>query len=158
MKTVFNCAPLFSALLALAGCSPALPGAPAAPAHASLAGLDPYDTGCAADASTTATALSLNPSGTVVARVELRRSERCQTAWARAVRISGARGALVASVHAGGLSSSFEHATDGEVWTDMVPAQRGCATAAGGVRGEDGPGREARATSCNDTTAGRASE
>jgi hypothetical protein len=90
-----------------------------------------------------------------MARVEVWRSERCETAWARAVRQSEAKGALVATIRAGGLSASFEHATDGEVWTDMVPAPRGCATATGGVRTHDRAVTDAHADSCNDTGARR---
>ena len=154
MKTIFNCVATLAAVLPLAGCAPHLSRAPAAasaasPGAPSLAGRDPYDTGCAADARTTATAPTLDASGRVLAVVELRRSDHCQTAWARAVRISGVTGTLAASVRVVGASSSFEHPTDGEVWTDMVPWARACATATGGVRR---PAiQEARATSCDDT-------
>jgi hypothetical protein len=147
-------------VLLLSACSSSLPAVPSATSAAvpscsgaCLAGRDPYDAGCVADATTSARASALDASGSPVAVVELRWSERCGTAWARAVRVSPASGALVASVQAAGLSSFFEHATDGEVWTDMVPAPRACATATGGIRSRDGTFEDARATSCDDTGA-----
>jgi hypothetical protein len=147
-------------LLLLSACSGAVrPGqamaASSAPACAGacLAGQDPYDAGCTADATTTAKASALDASGAPVAVVELRWSGRCGTAWARAVRVAPVSGVLVASVEAVGLSSTFEHATDGEVWTDMVPAPRACATVTGGIRGRDGGLQDVRATSCDDTGA-----
>jgi hypothetical protein len=132
------------------GCSAALPTArPGTASSASLAGRDPYDAGCTADASTLAKAAAFDPSGHRVATVELRWSARCGTAWARAVRLGAASGTLVAQVQAASLSSTFEHATDGEVWTDMVPASRACATVSGGIRRSDGTLEDARATSCD---------
>ncbi len=145
----------------LAGCSAhtsqALASAPRrAPSctGACLAGLDPYDTGCSSDARTTARAPALDPSGHAVAVVELRRSKRCETSWARAMRVSDASGTLMASISAVGYSNSFEHATDGEVWTDMVPATRACPTATGGIRPHEGQLLRARATSCADASVG----
>lgn len=140
--------------LSLSGCSWRPPLARAvAPERsctsACLAGLDPYDTGCASDAETSARAPAIDGAGKVVAVVELRRSARCETVWARAVRAAGAGGALVATVSAPGYSSSFEHPTDGEVWTDMVPAPRACAAATGGLRQHDGTTRGVRAASCD---------
>jgi len=141
--------------LSLAGCSSRMPEARSAMTEGAssctgvcLAGLDPYDAGCASDAATTASAPAFDTSGHAVAVVELRRSERCGASWARAVRLSGASGALVASVSAVGHSNSFEHATDGEVWTDMVPTARACATATGGIRRHDGVALYAQATTC----------
>ena len=162
-QRVLRASPLTGLLLlllsSLSACSasvpaagPATPGAPSC-TGACLAGRDPYDAGCIADATTTAKAPALDASGNPVAVVELRWSERCGTAWARAVRVPHASGALVASVQSAGLSSSFEHATDGEVWTDMVPAPRACATVTGGIRRLDGVFEDARATSCADTGA-----
>jgi len=143
--------------LLLGGCSSQV-----APAHAPvaassglprperLAGLDPYDTGCAADAVLTSRVPALDPHGDVVAFVELRRSGRCETAWGRAVRVASAKGALVASVEARGFSSAFEHATDGEVWTDMVPASGACATVSGGLRVGGGVEQSAHASWCDE--------
>ena len=137
-------------LLLSLGCSAALPtGHPGRVSSGSLAGRDPYDAGCTSDASTIAKAAAFDPSGDGVATVELRWSARCGTAWARAVRVASAGGTLVARVQAAGLSSTFEHATDGEVWTDMVPAPRACATASGGIRRGDGTIEDARVTSCD---------
>ena len=115
---------------------------------ACLTGLDPYDTGCAVDATTNARVTALDASGRAVAVIELRESERCATSWARVVRVSGANGTLVATVAAAGYSSSFEHVNDGEVWTDMVPVSIACVTATGGVRRQDGLFVNARASSC----------
>jgi hypothetical protein len=132
------------------GCSAALPtGRSDRLSSASLAGRDPYDAGCSSDASTIARAAAFDPSGHRVATVELRWSARCGTAWARAVRVASASGTLVASVQAASLSNTFEHATDGEVWTDMVPAPRACATVSGGIRRSDGTLEDARASSCD---------
>ncbi len=132
------------------GCSAALPvRRPDRVSGASLAGHDPYDAGCTSDASTIAKAAACDPSGNRVATVELRWSARCGTVWARAVRVAPATGTLVARVEAASLSSTFEHATDGEVWTDMVPALRACATVSGGIRRGDGTLEDARATSCD---------
>jgi hypothetical protein len=147
-------------LLWLSGCSATVPAGFSAATSptpactgACLTGRDPYEAGCTSDATTTARASAVDASGASVAVVELRWSGRCATAWARAVRLPPASGALVATVQAAGLSSSFEHATDGEVWTDMVPAPRACATVTGGIRLVDGTFEDARATSCRDTSA-----
>ncbi len=139
--------------LLLAACSLRPSGAHAARSEpctsGCLAGLDPYETGCASDAATSARARAVDGSGNVVAVVELRRSKRCETVWARAVRVPGASGALVAIVTAPGYESSYEHPTDGEVWTDMIPAPRACVAATGGLRQHDGTALGARAASCN---------
>jgi hypothetical protein len=138
---------------AVAGCFPLSPPAPAGATatggSAALAGLDPYDTRCAAGAVTAARAEARDASGTLVAFVELRRSPRCGTTWARAVRIAPARGILAATIRGQGYTSAFEHPTDGEVWTDMIPSDRGCATATGGVRATDGGRHDATVSWCD---------
>lgn len=146
-----------ASLLLFTACSPSLPASVSrvAPEVAAclgtcLTGRDPYEAGCIADATTTARAAAVDASGHPIATVELRWSARCGTAWARAVRAPGAPGALVANIEAVGVSSSYEHATDGEVWTDMVAAPRTCATATGGIRNRDGILQDVRASSCDE--------
>lgn len=145
---------LFPACLAagmcLSACSRMAPSGPVARGCTGvcLSGRDPYDTGCASGAMTVGQAEARDATGQLVAKVELRRSLRCETSWARAVRVPGATGALVATVSAAGSSSSFEHATDGEVWTDMIPSAHACVAATGGVRQRDGAGLDASATTC----------
>jgi hypothetical protein len=135
------------------GCSPALaaPAASSSPSRRApvrLTGLDPYETGCAADAVTASRAEARDATGALVAFVDLRRSARCGTSWARAVRVANAKGTLLASVRGQASASAFEHRTDGEVWTDMVPAEHGCATATGGIRPVEGASHEAQAAWC----------
>ena len=66
------------------------------------------------------------------------------------MRVPEAKGTLLASVEAAGYTSAFEHATDGEVWTDMVPSARACVTAIGGIRLSDGAIEDVRASWCSD--------
>jgi len=116
---------------------------------ACLAGRDPYEVGCAADATTVQRADVRNPAGDVVASVELRQSPRCGTGWARALRTPGNGGTLVASVRSAGSASTFEHPSDGEVWTDMVPLlTHACVTATGTIRPKDGVALDAAAEWC----------
>jgi hypothetical protein len=143
--------------MVLGGCSSYLPAtaapldtAPSLRSPVRLAGLDPYDTRCASDAITASKALVRDAAGELLAFVELHRSARCQTIWARAVRVSASSGALVATVRGQGYTSAFEHATDGEVWTDMVPSSRGCAAATGGIRSRGGVVQNAEAVWCVD--------
>ena len=82
--------------LALSGATPGLPrssinAASRTPADANLSaaspivadGADPKQSGCAADASSIATAKVVEPSGTVYGTIELRYAKACQAAWAR---------------------------------------------------------------------------
>jgi uncharacterized protein with ACT and thioredoxin-like domain len=75
------------------------------------------------------------------------------------VRLGGAPGALVANVASAGRRSAFEHPTDGEVWTDMVPVPGGgdCATAWAAIRRADRVVFVARVASCADARADRSS-
>jgi hypothetical protein len=122
-----------------------------------LAGVDPYDAGCDADATTVASAEVVDDAGHTVAKVDLRWSARCDASWARAVRLGGAPGALVANVASAGRRSAFEHPTDGEVWTDMVPGGGECATASAAIRRADRVVFDARAASCAGARADRSS-
>jgi len=152
MKIVF----IFCAA-ALAGCAGSLPrdARPATCVGHCLAGRDPYDSDCARDARTVRRAETRDAAGALALFVELQQSDRCRVAWARAVRMQHAPPPLVASVRAGRSSSTFGHAKDREVWTDMVPSGSACVTATATSGEAVGSILDAVATSCGEAPATR---